>query len=92
MLIGMNYRGLSQFESLLLTFLLFAVEKSVKYAKSHEWAKVEGGSATVGISDFAQVQVSIFILPYITWTVWITGCSDEAYHLGQALPWLAEHS
>lgn len=26
-----------------------------KYAKSHEWAKLEGDIATVGISDHAQV-------------------------------------
>jgi hypothetical protein len=26
-----------------------------KYAKSHEWAKVDGEIATVGISDHAQV-------------------------------------
>lgn len=27
-----------------------------KYAKSHEWAKVDGDVATVGISDHAQVR------------------------------------
>ena len=27
----------------------------LKYAKSHEYAKVDGDVATVGISDFAQV-------------------------------------
>lgn len=29
---------------------------SAKYAKSHEYAKVDGDVATVGISDFAQVR------------------------------------
>jgi len=33
---------------------MFAVEKGLLYAKSHEWAKVEGDTATIGISDFAQ--------------------------------------
>lgn len=27
---------------------------SVKYAKSHEWVKIEGDTAVLGISDFAQ--------------------------------------
>jgi glycine cleavage system H lipoate-binding protein len=31
------------------------VAQDVKYAKSHEWAKLEGDVATVGISDHAQV-------------------------------------
>lgn len=33
----------------------FAVEKGLQYQDSHEWAKVDGETATVGISDFAQV-------------------------------------
>ncbi len=32
-----------------------AVEEGLKYAKSHEWAKLDGDTITVGISDFAQV-------------------------------------
>lgn len=31
-----------------------AVVKDLKYADSHEWVKVEGNSATVGITDHAQ--------------------------------------
>lgn len=31
------------------------VAKDVVYQDSHEWAKVDGETATVGISDFAQV-------------------------------------
>lgn len=30
--------------------------EGAKYAKSHEYAKVDGDVATVGISDFAQVR------------------------------------
>lgn len=33
---------------------LFAVVKELKYAKSHEWVRVDGDVATIGISDFAQ--------------------------------------
>ena len=28
--------------------------KELKYTKDHEWARVEGGSAVVGITDYAQ--------------------------------------
>jgi glycine cleavage system H protein len=34
------------------------VPAELKYAKSHEWVKVEGGVATIGITDFAQDQLS----------------------------------
>ena len=30
------------------------INPDLKYAKSHEWVKEEGGIATVGITDFAQ--------------------------------------
>ncbi|GLI62918.1 glycine cleavage system protein H [Volvox africanus] len=33
------------------------VVQGYKYAKSHEWAKVHGDTATVGISDHAQSQL-----------------------------------
>lgn len=33
-------------------------EKNCKFAKTHEWACAEGGVATVGISDYAQKEIS----------------------------------
>ena len=30
---------------------------ALKYTKSHEWAKIEDGTAVVGITDFAQQQL-----------------------------------
>ena len=30
----------------------------LKYTKEHEWARVEGGVATIGITNFAQEQLS----------------------------------
>lgn len=33
------------------------IPNELKYAKSHEWAKVEGDVATVGITHFAQEQL-----------------------------------
>lgn len=37
----------------------FSVLKDLKYADTHEWVKVEGDSATVGITDHAQVDTFI---------------------------------
>lgn len=39
-----------------------AVAKDLVYQDSHEWAKVEGDTATVGISDFAQVSAACYSL------------------------------
>ena len=33
-----------------------AVIEGLKYAASHEWAKIEGDVATIGITDHAQVR------------------------------------
>lgn len=44
-----------QFATIGRALTLPAVEKGYKYAASHEWAKVDGDVATVGISDHAQV-------------------------------------
>jgi glycine cleavage system H protein len=33
------------------------IEKNYKYSKTHEWVKVEGDEAYVGISDYAQQQL-----------------------------------
>jgi glycine cleavage system H protein len=34
------------------------IPKDLKYAKTDEWIRVEGNQATVGISDYAQSQLS----------------------------------
>ncbi len=31
--------------------------KELKYSKDHEWVRVEGNTATIGITDFAQSQL-----------------------------------
>lgn len=33
------------------------IPKELKYTKDHEWVKVEGNMATIGITDFAQSQL-----------------------------------
>ncbi|GJU06896.1 glycine cleavage system H protein 2, mitochondrial-like protein [Tanacetum coccineum] len=43
-----------QFDIELIHCLVLSVLKDLKYADSHEWAKIEGNSATIGITDHAQ--------------------------------------
>lgn len=33
------------------------IPENLKYTKDHEWIKIEGGIATVGITDFAQSEL-----------------------------------
>lgn len=40
--------------------------KGLKYAKTDEWIKVEGNEATVGISDYAQEQLSDVVYVELT--------------------------
>jgi glycine cleavage system H protein len=37
--------------------VIMAVQQGLLYTKDHEWAKVEGDTATVGITDYAQEQL-----------------------------------
>jgi len=36
----------------------YKLDQSVKYAKSHEWVRMEDGVAVVGVSDYAQDELS----------------------------------
>ena len=48
------------------------VPSDLKYAKSHEWVRVSGGTATVGITDHAQHELTdiVFVeLPVVGRTV-----------------------
>jgi glycine cleavage system H protein len=38
--------------------MAFKVDESAKYARTHEWVKVEGKFAVVGVSDYAQDKLS----------------------------------
>lgn len=40
--------------------------EGLKYVKSHEWAKVEGDSLTIGITDFAQSELGDVVFVDIT--------------------------
>ena len=35
-------------------FLIMNIPSDLKYTKDHEWVRIEGDTATVGITDFAQ--------------------------------------
>jgi glycine cleavage system H protein len=39
---------------------------NLKYAKTDEWVKIEGNIATIGVSDFAQEQLSDVVFVEIT--------------------------
>ncbi len=50
----------------------FKIDKSARYAKTHEWVRMEEGVAVVGISDYAQDSLSdvVFVdLPAVGETV-----------------------
>jgi glycine cleavage system H protein len=36
----------------------YKLDRNVRYAKSHEWVRVEGGEAVIGVSDYAQHTLS----------------------------------
>jgi glycine cleavage system H protein len=36
----------------------YKLDKSVKYAKTHEWVRIEDGVAVIGVSDYAQDALS----------------------------------
>jgi len=36
----------------------YKVDAAVRYSKTHEWVRVEGGEAVIGISDYAQNKLS----------------------------------
>lgn len=36
----------------------FRIDKNAKYTKTHEWVRVEGDLAVIGVSDYAQHQLS----------------------------------
>jgi len=36
----------------------YKVDPAVRYAKTHEWVRMEGGEAVIGISDYAQNKLS----------------------------------
>ncbi len=44
------------------------IPEDLKYTKTHEWVRVEGDTVTVGISDFAQHELSDIVYVEVTAT------------------------
>lgn len=42
------------------------IPEGLKYTKDHEWVKIEGSTATVGITDFAQSELGDIVYVDIT--------------------------
>jgi glycine cleavage system H protein len=36
----------------------YKVDRKARYSKTHEWVRIEGGEAVIGISDYAQNKLS----------------------------------
>lgn len=53
--------------------------QDLKYTKNDEWVRVEGDSATSGITDYAQSQLSDIVFIEITAAVGATLKQGEAY-------------
>jgi glycine cleavage system H protein len=53
--------------------------KDLKYATSDEWVRVEGKTATVGISDYAQSQLSDIVFVEVTAAVGETLDQGKAF-------------
>ena len=58
------------------------VPKDLKYTKDHEWVKIEGDIAVIGITDFAQGELGDIV--YVE--VHRSGCRN-----GNQLLWLIVH-
>lgn len=53
--------------------------KDIKYAKNDEWVRVEGNIATIGISDFAQDQLSDIVYLEVSLDVGDEGKAGEIF-------------
>ena len=54
------------------------VPKDLRYTKTHEWVRVDGDSATIGITDFAQEQLGDIVFIELPETGAALGKGDQA--------------
>jgi glycine cleavage system H protein len=54
------------FDASLKTHLTMNIPEGLQYTKDHEWVKIEGNTATVGITDFAQGELGDIVYVDIT--------------------------
>lgn len=62
----LNVNFVSIFDAQLITRYIMNIPDSLKYTKDHEWIKVEGNVATIGITDFAQSELGDIVYIDIT--------------------------
>lgn len=58
--------------------------KDLKYSKDHEWVRVEGNVATIGITDFAQKELGDIVYVDIT-TIGETVAKEEIFGTVEAV-------
>ena len=56
----------------------------LKYTKDHEWVRVEGNVATIGITDFAQKELGDIVYLYVT-TIGETVAREEIFGTVEAV-------
>ena len=49
----------------------------LKYTKDHEWVRVEGNVATIGITDFAQKELGDIV--YVDVITWFVFCAAQSF-------------
>lgn len=60
------------------------IPENLKYSKDHEWIKVEGGEALIGITDFAQKELGDIVFVEVE-TVEETLNKDEVFGTVEAV-------
>lgn len=56
-----------------------SIPENVKYARSHEWIRVEGNAAWVGITDYAQGELGDIVFVDITSSIGDELAAGEAF-------------
>lgn len=72
------------FAALHQTYLTMNIPAGLKYTKEHEWIKVDGDVATIGITDFAQGELGDIVYVEIE-TVGETLEADEVFGTVEAV-------
>jgi glycine cleavage system H protein len=76
-----NLKALLQIELFILFLLkntVMSIPANLKYTKEHEWILIEGETATIGITDFAQSELGDIVYVEIE-TVGETLSKDEVF-------------
>lgn len=66
------------------------IPSELKYSKDHEWVKVEGNTATIGITDFAQSQLGDIVFVDIQVEEGDSVAKDETFGAIEAVKTVAD--